>query len=116
MAIRIRELAAFLRAGPLDVAVQELLTLSSMLSAHSIAVLVGKAEILPELADRSHQPDRPLLDAIEAATVDIGAGDPIRIPNEHPAAVPAREAARRRKTHPTDPTNPTANGRKAGAK
>jgi hypothetical protein len=67
LAIRIRELSAFVKAGPLDVAVQELLSLSAMLSAHSIAVLVGKAEILPELADGNYQPDRPLLDAIKAA-------------------------------------------------
>jgi hypothetical protein len=69
LAIRLRELAAFLKEGPLDVAVQELLHLSSMLSTHSIAVLVGKAEILPELADGDYRPVRPLLDAIESAPI-----------------------------------------------
>jgi hypothetical protein len=66
LAIRLAELAACLKPGPIDDAIEALQGMASILSNHSIAVLFGKAEILPELCDGTHQPDRPLLDVIEA--------------------------------------------------
>jgi hypothetical protein len=134
LAIRIRELAAQVPEGKLDVAVNELLALTALLSEQSIAVLVGKVEILDGLVDDKHRPERPILDAIEIAPLNRIADDvapaiaargdtgpswaddngaswaapsngSVRPPPEHPAAGPARAAAKRRKGQgkPVDP-------------
>jgi hypothetical protein len=121
LSLQVRELAAWVRPGSeLARVALDLSSASEALSSCSIAVLLGRTEILPELAEARHQPPRPLLDAIEArqlhdiadqiapAVAARGDTDPAwadqpvpTVAPEHPAAAPARAAARRRKAGAT---------------
>lgn len=69
LALRVRELEPLIAGSTIADAANDLIAVCQTLSAVSVRVLIGRTAIVAEFTDPKYQPDRPLLDAIEAKPV-----------------------------------------------